>query len=68
MPRPETMRGTQAVRRQQMKQMYLDGLNLRQIAAAFNVTYQSVHQVLTRARVKMRPRGGNTGSHSRRRK
>jgi transposase len=68
MPRPKYERKTQAVRRQQMKQLYQEGMNLRQIAAAFNVTYQSVHQVLVRLGVRMRPRGGNRGSHSRRRK
>jgi transposase len=68
MPRPKYERSTQAVRRQQMKKLYEGGMKLRDIAAVFNVTFQSVHQVLTRMGVKMRPRGGNTGSHSRRRK
>lgn len=68
MPRPSSKPGLQAIRREQMKRMYLSGLKLRDIADAMNVTFQSVHQVLTRMGVPMRPRGGNTGSHSRRRK
>lgn len=68
MPRPNYERGTRAARRQHMKKLYLEGMNLRQVASVFNVTYQSVHQVLTRMGVRMRPRGGNTGSHSRRRR
>lgn len=68
-PRPKNNKyAVQAMRRQQMKAMYLSGLKLRDIALAMNVTFQSVHQVLTRMGVPMRPRGGNTGAHSRRRK
>ena len=51
-----------------MKSMYESGLKLRDIAGVMNVTYQCVHQVLVRMGVTMRPRGGNTGSHSRHRK
>lgn len=67
-PRPKGNRGLQAVRRQQMKAMYLSGMKLRDIAIVMHCTFQSVHQVLTRMGVPMRPRGGNTGPHSRRRK
>jgi transposase-like protein len=68
MPRPPSKRGVQAARRQQMKSMYESGMKLRDIAGVMNVTYQCVHQVLVRMGVTMRPRGGNTGSHSRHRK
>lgn len=46
--------------------MYDAGLSLRQIAAALGITYQAVHQILVRSGVPRRPRGGNQGSHSRR--
>jgi hypothetical protein len=51
-----------------MKKMYESGMKLRDIAAAMNVTFQCVHQILVRMGVTMRPRGGNTGSHSRHRR
>jgi hypothetical protein len=41
---------------------------LRQIGAALDVTYQAVHSMLERMGVPRRPRGGNQGAHSRRRK
>jgi NAD-specific glutamate dehydrogenase len=44
-----------------------DGLTLRAIADLMQTTYQNVHGILTRRRVRMRKRGGNTGSHSRHR-
>jgi predicted DNA-binding protein YlxM (UPF0122 family) len=53
---------------ERMKAMYAKGLTLRQIAEKLGVTHQAVHQQLTRAGVPMRPRGGNTGAHSRHRK
>lgn len=47
--------------------LYESGLSLRECAAALKVTYQAVHNILVRAGVPRRGRGGNQGSHSRRR-
>ena len=44
-----------------------DGLSLRAIADLMQTTYQNVHGILTRRRIRMRKRGGNTWSHSRHR-
>jgi DNA-directed RNA polymerase specialized sigma24 family protein len=54
-------------RRAIMVRLYERGLTLRQIADKMGVSYQAVHQTLTRAGVQFRPRGGNTGAHSRHR-
>jgi hypothetical protein len=62
------MRPIQNERRRQIKRLYATGLTLRQIAAAYGVTYQAVHSMLERMGVQRRPRGGNQGSHSRRRR
>lgn len=52
-------------RRQQAAALYRAGLTLRAIAAQMGVSYQAVHKLLVKAGVERRPRGGNTGSHSR---
>jgi len=62
------MRPIQNERRRQIKRLYATGLTLRQIGAALGVTYQAVHSMLERMGVPRRPRGGNQGSHSRRRR
>jgi predicted DNA-binding protein YlxM (UPF0122 family) len=46
--------------------LYESGLSLREVAAALKVTYQAIHNILVRAGVPRRGRGGNQGSHSRR--
>lgn len=51
-----------------LKELYDRGLTLRQIAERVGMTHQAVHQKLVRAGVELRPRGGNTGGHSRHRK
>jgi len=49
--------------------MYEDeGKSIRQIAAELGVTFQAVQSLLVRMGVPRRPRGGNTGSHSRHRR
>jgi predicted DNA-binding protein YlxM (UPF0122 family) len=53
---------------EQMKALYAKGFTLRQIAERLGLTHQAVHQKLTAAGVAMRPRGGNTGGHSRHRR
>ena len=53
-------------RRELVKSMYEEGMTLRQIAKSLGITYQAVHSMLQRTGVTLRPRGGNTGSHSRR--
>jgi predicted DNA-binding protein YlxM (UPF0122 family) len=59
---------THARKVEQMKAMYAKGMTLRAIAERMNMTHQAVHQALTQAGVAMRPRGGNTGGHSRHRR
>lgn len=53
-------------RRHAVIALYQSGLTLRECAAALKVSFQAVHQVLQRAGVPRRGRGGNQGSHSRR--
>lgn len=55
-------------RRQRVIQLYETGLSMRDVAREVNVTFQAVHSMLVRAGVYRRPRGGNTGPHSRHRK
>ncbi|MGA0134227.1 MAG: helix-turn-helix domain-containing protein [Opitutales bacterium] len=62
------MRPIDEKRRTQIRRLYAAGLTLRQIGAALDVTYQAVHSMLERMGVPRRPRGGNQGAHSRRRK
>jgi transposase len=45
-----------------------EGKSIRQIAAELGVTFQAVQSLLARMGVPRRPRGGNTGSHSRHRR
>lgn len=52
-------------RRRQAVMLYRDGLTLRAIAEKMGVSHQAVHKLLVKAGVERRPRGGNTGSHSR---
>jgi transposase len=53
-------------RRRAVIALYQSGLALRECAAALKVSFQAVHQILQRAGVPRRGRGGNQGSHSRR--
>jgi transposase len=55
-------------RRNQVRDLYLSGLTVRAVADKVGVTFQAVQSMLNRMGVPRRPRGGNTGSHSRRRK
>ncbi len=55
-------------RRTQVRDLYLSGLTVRAVADKVGVTFQAVQSMLDRMGVPRRPRGGNTGSHSRRRK
>jgi transposase len=55
-------------KRDRVRAMYQDeGKSIRQIAAELGVTFQAVQSLLARMGVPRRPRGGNTGSHSRHR-
>lgn len=56
------------IRRAKVLALYQSGLPLRAVADEVGVTFQAVYAMLKRMHVKMRPRGGNTGSHSRHRK
>ena len=55
-------------RRLRVIQLYQMGLSMRDVAREVGVTFQAVHSMLVRAGVYRRPRGGNTGAHSRHRK
>jgi IS30 family transposase len=52
-------------RRADVIAMYEAGFTLRHIAAAIGRRHQTVHGILRRAGITLRPRGGNSGSHSR---
>lgn len=52
-------------RRERVIQLYQMGLSMRDVAREVNVTFQAVHSMLVRAGVYRRPRGGNSGTHSR---
>ena len=55
-------------RRTMVCELYFGGMTIRQIAAAVEVSYQAIHKLLKEAGVPLRPRGGNTGTHSRRKR
>ena len=55
-------------RRHAVRALYDAGCSLREIAARFGVRYQAVHGMLQRMGAPLRPRGGNTGGHSRHKK
>ena len=55
-------------RRAMVCDLYFNGMTIRQIATAVNVSYQAIHKLLKDAGVPLRPRGGNTGPHSRRKR
>lgn len=57
-----------AERRRLVAELYQAGHTTRQIAEQLGVSYQAIHQMLQRLDIPRRPRGGNMGSHSRRRK
>lgn len=57
-----------AERRRLVAELYQSGHTTRQIAEQLGVSYQAIHQMLQRLDIPRRPRGGNMGSHSRRRK
>jgi len=42
-----------------------EGLSIRQVAERMGVTFQAVQSMLARRGIPRRPRGGNTGTHSR---
>ena len=67
-PFVHTGRTPNEARRVAVKAMYDGGMSVRQIAALVGTTYQAVHSLLQRSGMQLRPRGGNTGSHSRHRK
>lgn len=48
--------------------LYRSGLTLRECAKRMGVTYQAVHNLLIRSGEPLRGRGGNYGSHSRKKK
>lgn len=70
MPKPDPFRHTgrypNKARRDAVAAMYKAGMSIRVIATRVGTTYQAVHSLLQRMGVPLRPRGGNTGSHSRR--
>ena len=55
-------------RRALITSLYAQGQTTRQIAERLGISYQAVHQMLQRLDIPRRPRGGNMGSHSRRKK
>jgi len=55
-------------RRALIAKLYAEGQTTRQIAERLGISYQAVHQMLQRLDIPRRPRGGNMGSHSRRKK
>lgn len=65
-PFAHTGRLPNAARRDAVRAMYEAGMSIRTIAVRVGTTYQAVHSLLQRMGVTLRPRGGNTGSHSRR--
>lgn len=65
---PDATPLTIAERRTLVAELYQAGHTTRQIAERLGVSYQAVHQMLQRLDIPRRPRGGNMGSHSRRRK
>lgn len=53
--------------RQEIVARYESGLSQADVARQFKITRQAVCQILKRAGVVARPRGGNQGGHSRHR-
>jgi transposase len=62
---PHTGRHPNEERREMVKRLYLAGLSIRDVADKVGVTFQAVQAMLDRMDVPRRPRGGNTGGHSR---
>lgn len=54
--------------RQEIVARYEAGASQAEVARQFKVTRQAICQILKRAGVETRPRGGNQGGHSRHRK
>lgn len=52
-------------RRATVRALYTAGMSLRDIAIRLRITHQSVHGMMQRMGLARRPRGGNTGGHSR---
>lgn len=55
-------------KRQIVIMLYRSGLTLRECAKRMGITYQAVHFLLKRSGEPLRGRGGNYGSHSRKKK
>lgn len=55
-------------KRQIVRMLYNSGLSVRQVSLRMGVTFQAVHSMLQRMGVTLRPSGGSTGTHSRRKK
>jgi DNA invertase Pin-like site-specific DNA recombinase len=66
--KPQRGRPILESRRELVKQLYLSGLGLRDVAREVGSTFQAVHAMLKRMDVPMRRAGGNMGGHSRHRK
>lgn len=66
--RADDVRRQQQDHRQQVAAMYRSGMTTTQIAAVFGCSRQAISYLLRTQGVITRPRGGNTGSHSRHRK
>lgn len=62
---PHTGRFPNEGRRQAVKAMYESGMSARTIAQSVGISPQAVLAMLKRMDVPRRPRGGNTGAHSR---
>lgn len=65
---PRLGKAPDEARRTFVADLYCKGLTIRRIAELLGVSSQNVHKLLTKAGVPRRPRGGNTGSHSRHRR
>jgi transposase len=60
------IRRTHAEKREMVERLYVtEGLSIRQVAERMGVTFQAVQSMLARRGIPRRPRGGNTGTHSR---
>lgn len=55
-------------KRQIVKMLYNSGLSVRQVSDRMGVSFQAVHSMLQRMGAPLRPSGGSTGGHSRRKK
>ena len=65
---PKCGRNPDLARRELVSELYLQGLSCRQVGELIGVSAQNVHQLLQQHKTPTRPRGGNTGSHSRHRR